>query len=187
MALVRLISALLMGIGLGTLFHYLIKRGFIPYPASVGSAEYSAKAMAMLNLPSSESRGKALATLIWKSTKYTAKYFLLAIVLAGVANTFIPQDWVIRTLGGTNFSILLAAAMGLPLYMCGGGAVPLIMQLMQMGMDKGAALAFFIAGPATRIAPMVTVFLLVRQKAFSFYFLTSFISAIVFGFLYRLL
>jgi uncharacterized membrane protein YraQ (UPF0718 family) len=56
-----------------------------------------------------------------------------------------------------------------------------------MGMDKGAVLAFFIAGPATRIAPIVTVFLLVRQKAFILDFIFSFLGAILFGSLYRFL
>jgi len=187
MALARLVSALLIGIGFGTLFHYLIKRGFSFFKISPEPVEASGKSLAMLNPAFLENRWKALGTLIWKTSKYATKYFLLAIFLAGVTNTFIPQDWIVRTLGGNNFSILLAAAMGLPLYMCGGGAVPLIWQLMYMGMDKGAALAFFIAGPATRIAPMVTVFLLVRQRAFFLYFIFSFVGAILFGFLFQLL
>ena len=186
MALARVISALLIGIGFGTLFHYLSRKGFSPCPAPGELAKYEGKAMAMADPFPMGSRWKALGTLIWKTSKYTTKYFLLAILLAGVTNTFIPQDWIVRTLGGSNYSVLLAASMGLPLYMCGGGAVPLIWQLMRMGMDQGAALAFFIAGPATRIAPMVTVFLLVRQKAFFLYFIFSFLGAILFGFLYRL-
>jgi hypothetical protein len=187
MALARVISTFLIGIGFGTLFHYLSRKGFSPSPASIDSVRYVGKAMAMVNPNPEESRWKTLGTLIWKTSKYSTKYFLLAILLAGVTNTFIPQDWIVRTLGGSNFSVLLAAAMGLPLYMCGGGAVPLIWQLMRMGMDQGAALAFFIAGPATRIAPMVTVFLLVRQKAFFLYFIFSFLGAILFGSLYRFL
>jgi len=187
MALARVVSAILIGVGFGTLFHYLGKKGFSPNPSSVEGGGHPEKAMAMMNPASMEDRWKALGILIWKTSKYTAKYFLLAIFMAGITNTFIPQDWIVRTLGGSNFSILLAAAMGLPLYMCGGGAIPLIWQLIQMGMDEGAALAFFIAGPATRIAPMVTVFLLVRQKAFFLYFIFSFVGAILFGYLYRLL
>jgi len=184
MALARLASAVLIGVGSGALFYYLEKKGvsFYPEPHPVGSY---AKTLAMMKPALTGTRWKAIGTSIWKTSKYSGKYFLLAIFLAGIANTFIPQDWIVRTLGGSNFSVLLAAAMGLPLYMCGGGAIPLIWQLMQMGMDKGAALAFFIAGPATRIAPMVTVLLLVRQKAFCLYFLSSFIGAILFGFLYR--
>ena len=133
----------------------------------------------------SPSRWGAMRYHLWKTSKYTAKYFFLSLVLAGLTNTLIPQDWIVRALGGSNYSILLAAAMGLPLYMCGGGAVTLIWQLMQMGMDQGAALAFFIAGPATRIAPLITVWVLVKQRLLFFYFAMSFASAIVLGFLYQ--
>jgi len=187
LAFVRLISAILIGTGFGILIHHLSKKTAFSY-TSAPIPEDNATSADMMNVmdpSSSESRWQAFKYSLRKTSKYTAKYFFIALILAGITNTFIPQDWIVRTLGGSNYSILLAAAMGLPLYMCGGGAVILIWQLMQMGMTQGAALAFFIAGPATRIAPMATVLLLVKKKAFVLYFSMSFVSAIVLGYLYQ--
>jgi len=56
-----------------------------------------------------------------------------------------------RSNPGKSFSVLLAAAMSILFYVCGGGATPTIYGLMNMGMNKAAVLAFFIVGPATRI------------------------------------
>jgi len=188
MALVRVISAILIGVGFGSLVHYLGKRDLLfgtnpDIKGNVGTVKTSL--MSFVDPTASESFLKRLRYSIMKTSKYTAKYFFLALILSGITNTLIPQDWIVRTLGGSSYSILLASAMSLPLYMCGGGAVILVMQLLLMGMDQGAALAFFIAGPATRIGPMVTVLALVKQRAFFLYFAMSFGSAILFGYIYR--
>ena len=81
--------------------------------------------------------------------------------------------------------IAIAAAMAIPFYVCGGGAVPLVWDLMRSGMDQGAALTFFIAGPVTRIAPMLTVIALLRYKAFAVYILVSMIGALLMGLFYH--
>jgi len=90
-------------------------------------------------------------------------------------------------LGASRFAVLLAAAMSIPFYVCGGGAIPIVYGLMNMGMSNGAALAFFVTGPATRVSPMVTVALLMKKKAFLIYFLLAFFGGIVCGYLYSLI
>ncbi len=44
--------------------------------------------------------------------------------------------------------------MGVPFYSCGGAAIPLVEVLKDMGMNNGAVLAFFIAGPATKLSTL---------------------------------
>ena len=50
----------------------------------------------------------------------------------------------------------------MPLYVCGGGAIPLMRSLLDQGMLAGAALAFLIAGPATRVPPLMALATVVR-------------------------
>jgi len=45
------------------------------------------------------------------------------------------------------------------------------------------ALAYFVVGPATRIAPMVTVLVLVRKKIFLVYFLVTVVGGMALGLL----
>jgi uncharacterized membrane protein YraQ (UPF0718 family) len=120
-------------------------------------------------------------------TRYPAKWFVFSIVLAAIVDVYVPSDWIVRSLGGHAYSLLLATAMAIPFYVCGGGAVPLVFELMRAGMDQGAALTFFIAGPVTRIAPMITVIALVKYKAFTVYIMMSMFCAVAFGYMYRFL
>jgi uncharacterized membrane protein YraQ (UPF0718 family) len=130
---------------------------------------------------------KQFMTQCFNMTRYPAKWFLFSIVLAAVVDVYVPSDWIVRSLGGHVYSLLLSVAMAIPFYVCGGGAVPLIFEFMRAGMDQGAALTFFIAGPVTRIAPMVTVIALVRYKAFMVYLMVSMLCAVAFGYLYHFL
>lgn len=120
-----------------------------------------------------------------KMTKHIGIWFALSIILAAVVDVYIPVDWIVRSLGGHSYSLLLATAMAIPFYVCGGAAIPLVWDLMRTGMDQGAALTFFIAGPVTKIAPMVTVIFLMRYKVFGVYIGVTMVSAIVLGYFYH--
>jgi uncharacterized membrane protein YraQ (UPF0718 family) len=50
-------------------------------------------------------------------------------------------------------------------------------------MGTGAALAFFIVGPATRIAPLVALSTIIRPRFIGVYILLLFIFAVLAGFL----
>jgi uncharacterized membrane protein YraQ (UPF0718 family) len=88
----------------------------------------------------------------WRSIRYIGKYFLIALFLSAAVKSFIPIEMVSRFLGtNTSMSVITAMALGIPFYSCGGAAIPLIEILSEMGMNKGAVLAFFTAGPSTKL------------------------------------
>jgi len=190
LAIARLLSAIALGILCGLMFHYLNKKNFFAEltRSNPRKSDNNRKKDFISKLTQKSSGNKWLDALrlMYKMAKYPGKYFLLAILIAALADAYIPSSFVVMTLGASRFSVLLAAAMSIPFYVCGGGAIPIIYGLMNMGMSSGAALAFFIAGPATRISPMVTVALLVKKKAFLIYFLTVVVGGIAFGYLYGL-
>lgn len=191
LAMATLLSALALGILCGLMFHYLNKKNFFAELTKNNPAKSDdnrkGNLISKLTQTSSGNKWLDALRLMYKMAKYPGKYFLIAILIAAIVDTYIPQSLVVMTLGASRFSVLLAAAMSIPFYVCGGGAIPLIYGLMNMGMSKGAALAFFIAGPATRISPMVTVAFLVKKKAFLIYFLTVVVGGIVLGYIYELI
>ena len=67
------------------------------------------------------------------------------------------------------FAIPLAAAVGVPAYMNGYAAIPLISGLLEMGMSNGAALAFAAAGAVSCIPAAIAVWALVRRSVFVLY------------------
>jgi hypothetical protein len=71
-------------------------------------------------------------------------------VILGMLTTAMPWGPIMALFSGQNlFSVPLAALTGLPLYVNGEFALPLIKALMAGGAGSGAMLAFMITGPGT--------------------------------------
>jgi uncharacterized membrane protein YraQ (UPF0718 family) len=97
--------------------------------------------------------------------EFVGFYVVLGIVLGAVIQVIVPGRWIVAAFGnGGWYQILLAALLGVPLYACGGGVIPLIRALIEQGMAPAAALAFLIAGPATRIPPLMALATIVRPR-----------------------
>ena len=121
----------------------------------------------------------------YRLTRFAAKYFLIGIIVAALVKVYIPIRWVIDTLGrGSSYSVLAAVAAGIPLYACGGGSIPVMEVLLAMGMNKGAILAFFISGPATKLSTLVALKAAIKKEAYIVYLLICFIGATIFGYIY---
>lgn len=125
----------------------------------------------------------------WYSLRYLGKYFLIALVISAAIKSMVPAE-IINDLLGNNarMSVLAAIALGVPLYSCGGAAIPLIEVLSEMGMNKGAILAFFTAGPSTKIETLyIYKSLFGGYQVVMLYLIFSLLGAILSGFLYLLL
>ena len=100
---------------------------------------------------------------------------------------WVPGELVASTLGGTGWSAIpLAVLVGVPAYLNGYAAIPLVGELMELGMAPGAALAFMVAGGVTSIPAAMAVFALVRRQVFAWYLLISLSGSLTVGFLYQL-
>ena len=87
-----------------------------------------------------------------RNVKATGGYFLLGIVLSALFMRYVPAESFARLFGRKNgFGVLMAATIGVPLYACGGGTIPLLQMWLADGMSMASASAFMITGPATKI------------------------------------
>lgn len=77
----------------------------------------------------------------------------------------------------------MAATIGVPLYMCGGGTIPLLQQWMATGMSMGSATAFMITGPATKITNLGAMKIVLGMKRFVLYILFCMAFAFLSGLL----
>ena len=88
----------------------------------------------------------------WRNVKATGLYFLFGILLSALFQRYVPQDVMVDVFGGNEaWGVLMAATVGVPLYACGGGTIPLLQQWLWEGMSLGSAAAFMLTGPATKI------------------------------------
>ena len=62
--------------------------------------------------------------------------------------------------------MLMAATIGVPLYACGGGTIPLIREWLTMGMSMGSAAAFMLTGPPTKITNLGALKIVLGMKRF---------------------
>lgn len=87
-----------------------------------------------------------------RNVKATGPMFLLGVILSALFQRYVPSD-LMGSLFGENegFGVLLAATIGVPLYACGGGTIPLLQAWLLDGMSMGSAAAFMITGPSTKI------------------------------------
>jgi uncharacterized membrane protein YraQ (UPF0718 family) len=121
------------------------------------------------------------------NSRFILKYFTAGVIVAAAVKVLVPTGWIVKTLGaGSSLSVLLAVAAGVPLYACGGGTIPVLQTLQQMGMDKGAILAFFISGPATKLSTLVALKAAVDYRVFLLYLAIGLVGATAFGFAYSL-
>ena len=117
---------------------------------------------------------------------FLAKWLLFAFTIESLMVVWLPPATIVSYLGGENvYAIPLAVAIGVPAYLNGFAAVPLIGELMSMGMAPGAALAFLVAGGVTSLPAAMAVFALVRAPLFGWYLLVSLLGSLAIGYAYQ--
>ncbi len=125
---------------------------------------------------------------IWRNVKTTGPYFLLGIVLSAVFQRYVSSEAFADLFGDERgFGVLMAATIGVPLYMCGGGTIPLLQEWLWSGMSMGSAAAFMITGPATKITNLGAVKIVLGVKRFVLYILFSVAFAFLSGLLVDLI
>jgi uncharacterized membrane protein YraQ (UPF0718 family) len=94
----------------------------------------------------------------YRNLEFVGFYIVIGILLSMLIEAFIPLEFLLQSTSKSDWlSVLVASLMGIPLYACGGGTIPLVDMLMQNGMSLGAAIAFLIVGPGTRITPLMAL------------------------------
>jgi uncharacterized membrane protein YraQ (UPF0718 family) len=125
---------------------------------------------------------------IGRNVKTTGPYFLIGIALSAVFQQYVPDSLMVGMFGGNRaFGLLMAATIGVPLYACGGGTIPLLQGWMANGMGLGSATAFMITGPATKITNLGAVKIVLGVKRFVLYILFSMEFAFLSGLLIDLM
>lgn len=109
---------------------------------------------------------------VLRNVRATGFWFLLGIFLSAVFQRYVSADVVARLFGRhEGFGVLMAATIGVPLYVCGGGTIPLLLDWLANGMSAGSAAAFMITGPATKITNLGALKIALGMKNFALYIL----------------
>lgn len=128
--------------------------------------------------------------IFWEEIKsvggFLGKWLTLAFFLESLMIAYIDPTWVSSVAGADNaFAIPLAALVGMPSYLNGYAAIPLASGLLELGMSKGAALAFLTAGAVSSIPAAIAVYSLVKKPVFALYIVLGLTGALIAGFSYQ--
>lgn len=185
MAVLRTLSAFLLGIAAGYITIFLINIKYIKPEIEVDKNNHHS--IAFYQQSGKRPLLRRFGIELYKMTVYISKYFFLGILLAAIIKILMPPNLMIRLFNGNNFlSVLFSTGAGIPFYMCGGAAIPVVEQLADLGMSKGAVLAFFISGPVTRISNLVLVNSAFSPRIFLFYLSVSIAGAFLIGLTYNI-
>ncbi len=126
---------------------------------------------------------------ILRNFKATGLYFLLGVLLSALFQRYVPADRFAALFGREHegFGLLMAATVGVPLYACGGGTIPLLQQWLSAGMSIGSAASFMLTGPSTKITNLGALKIVLGIRNFLLYLAFVIVFSLLSGFVVNLM
>ena len=118
---------------------------------------------------------------------FLLKWLTLAFLLESLMIAYISADQIASVLGqGNAWAIPLATIVGVPAYLNGYAALPLVAGLIELGTVPGAGMAFLVAGGVTSIPAAIAVYALVKKPLFLWYIALSLTGGLLAGMLFQM-
>ena len=119
--------------------------------------------------------------------KSITKWLLWGTLIAGVISYTVPASLIERYLSFNFLSMVAMLIVGIPLYVCATGSIPIVASLMIKGLSPGAGLVFLMAGPATNAVTITVMAKNLGKRIVTIYLLSIALSALFMGWLLNLL
>ncbi|MBB5516341.1 hypothetical protein FHS89_002372 [Rubricella aquisinus] len=193
-AIAKTVVAVALGSFGGLVVHMLMQAGHLTDPLrdGVGNGGCGGAAVrtpapvvwAFWNDPARRSKFQREAV---KSTLFLAKWLLFAFVLESLMLAWLPADVIAGVVGGTGIApILIATLVGVPAYLNGYAALPLVGGLIEQGMAPGAGLAFLVAGGVSSLPAAIAVWALVKRQVFALYIALALVGSFSAGLMFQM-
>jgi len=195
-ATVYLLTAIALGLFAGFAIHALVGRGLLRNvlrdgvvgggcSAGAAKAEHGDAPVVWKFWRDTERRA-AFSETATASGLFLLKWLSLAFLIESLMVAYLPPDTVGQVLGGDAWwTVPASTAVGIPAYLNGFAAIPMIARLVELGAAPGAALAFLTAGAVTSIPAAMGVFALVRRPVFALYLAIGIAGSMVAGLGYQ--
>ncbi|MCI4660487.1 MAG: permease [Neomegalonema sp.] len=117
---------------------------------------------------------------------FLLRWLALAYLLEGLMKLYVPAELIAGLVGGTGTApILISALLGIPAYLNGSAAPPMIAALIEQGMQPGAGIAFMVGGAVSSIPAMAAVWSLVKREVFALYLGLGLSGAVLAGLIFQ--
>ena len=194
-AVAKTIIAFVMGVGAGYTVAALQKVGFLTAPLKSAAGcgcdrpAFNPRAPVTVHWRFWRQPGKSRQFLqeTVQNAGFLGKWMTLAFFLESLMMAYIPEAWITAAVGRTSAAAIpLGTVIGIPAYLNGYAAIPMVAGLLQMGMTPGAAMAFATAGAVASIPAAMAVYALVRPPVFAEYIGLGLAGSVLAGYGYQL-
>ena len=101
---------------------------------------------------------------------FLGRWLMFAFLLESLMLAYEPDTRVAAWLGsGNDWALPLAVAVGVPAYLNGYAAIPLVGGMTELGMSPATDMAFTLAGSVTSIPAAIAIWPLARMRLFALY------------------
>ncbi len=200
-AVLKIVGAAVLGLSVGLITQLLIYQGYLAgnlvrlkpkynpdgtlAPAREIGAEAGIHVKSMTIVPRS-SKLHFIFDRTLDAGLFVGKFLLLAIVLEAIIVTLIPVSWITALVGQKSFlSLVLTALIGLPLPVNQIPIIPIMAGLLQRGIDPGAALTLFLAGPVSSLPTIIALAGMFKKRVLVVFLGVSLSVSILLGWLYQ--
>lgn len=143
-----------------------------------------------IDLPQEELHFKDRLKYAWEQVVSTAKkvfpYVLIGVGIGAVIHNWIPEEWVIKALGGSNpFGVIIAAICGIPMYADTFGTIPIAEALLSKGALLGVVLAFMMGVTTLSLPSMIMLKKAVKTKLLAIFVAICTVGIILVGYFFN--
>lgn len=173
----KTLAAVFLGLLGGTVVHLVTRAGGLADPlregignGGCGGARIRAPKAVVWRFWTDPARRAKFAGEAGKTGLFLARWLTLAFLVESLMVAWVPADLVAGVVGGAGVApVALATLVGVPAYLNGYAALPLVGGLIGQGMAPGAGMAFLVAGGVTSLPAALAVWALVRPRVFLLY------------------
>lgn len=113
-----------------------------------------------------------------------SKYVIIGMLVAGFITTVFPTSIIQKYLGNPGvLSLGSIAVLACVMYVCAVGHIPFIAALVASGASPGVAITFLIAGAATNLPELISIYNVIGKRAVVIYSVTLSTCALIIGYI----
>lgn len=143
-----------------------------------------------LDVPQDELHFKDRMKYAWEQVVSTAKkvapYVLIGVGIGAFIHNWIPEDFIVKTLGtGNPFGVVIATIAGVPMYADIFGTIPIAEALLAKGAQLGVALSFMMGVTTLSLPSMIMLKKAVKPKLLGIFVVICTVGIIIVGYFFN--
>ena len=124
----------------------------------------------------------------WRDFKAVFIYMVIGVAIGAAIYGYMPTDLLARVAGPDNpFAVLVAALIGMPLYIRVEAAIPIGLALIGKGVSIGAVIAFIISGAGIAIPELTMLSSIFKKKIMIAFVVIVFVMAVISGLIFNMI